>query len=56
MKQGNAPYAIGSQQRGGRQVYELDHHTEIRDGGSVYRLDNIVIRTPVNHINKTNNR
>ena len=56
MKNGNAPYAIPSQSRGNRKVYELDHHKEIRDGGSVYDLDNIIIRTPNNHVNKTNNR
>lgn len=56
MKQGNAPYAVPSQQRGERKTYELDHNIEIRDGGHVYNLDNIIIRTPLNHINKTNNR
>ncbi|WP_367181096.1 hypothetical protein [uncultured Psychrobacter sp.] len=26
---------------------------EIRDGGTVYNLDNIIIRTPKDHIDKT---
>lgn len=52
MRKGNAPYAIPSQQVGKRQVYELDHNVEIQNGGTVYNLDNIIIRTPNNHINK----
>lgn len=50
MKRGNAPFAIPVQQVGGRATYELDHNIEIQHGGSVYDMDNIIIRTPENHI------
>ncbi|MPX67913.1 hypothetical protein ABZS47_06680 [Moraxella catarrhalis] len=52
MRQGNAPYAIPTQQVGERKVYELDHNIEIQHGGTIYNLDNIIIRTPKDHINK----
>ncbi len=52
MRNGNAPFAHEQQQVGGRQVYELDHMQEIQDGGNVYDMNNIIIRTPYNHINK----
>ena len=50
MKNGNAPYAALDQQVGGRGKYELDHNIEIQNGGSVYDMNNIIIRTPRNHI------
>lgn len=56
MKDGKAPYAPKTEQVGKRQLYELDHNIEIRDGGAVYNLDNIIIRTPKDHIDKTSNR
>ena len=56
MKQGKAPYAPQSQHNGGNKKYELDHNIEIRDGGAVYNLDNIIIRTPKDHVQKTGNR
>jgi hypothetical protein len=42
-----------SQQVGGRRNFELDHITEIVDGGKVYDFDNLQIMTPRNHIEKT---
>ncbi|MBQ9600601.1 MAG: VENN motif pre-toxin domain-containing protein, partial [Neisseriaceae bacterium] len=56
MKQGYAPFAPKNQHNGQNKKYELDHNIEIRDGGSVYNLDNIIIRTPLDHANKTRNR
>lgn len=53
MKNGNAPHAIDTEQAGKRQVYELDHNIEIQNGGNVYDLNNIIVRTPYNHIKKT---
>ncbi|MDQ8195653.1 RHS repeat-associated core domain-containing protein [Coraliomargarita sp. SDUM461004] len=50
MQRGRAPFAITEQQVGGRAVYELDHLQEIQNAGNVYDLDNIIIRTPLNHI------
>ena len=50
MAEGKAPFASSTQQVGGRKVYELDHNHEIQNGGSVYDFNNIVIRTPLNHI------
>ena len=49
---GLSPFAIPSQQVGGRQVYELDHMFPIAKGGEVYDLNNLVVRTPYNHIKK----
>lgn len=56
MKDGKASYAPKTEQVGKRQLYELDHNIEIRDGGAVYNLDNIIIRTPKDHTDKTSNR
>lgn len=50
---GKAPFAPMSQQVGGRRNFELDHITEIVDGGKVYDFDNLQIMTPRNHIEKT---
>jgi hypothetical protein len=50
MKLGRAPYAARTQQQGGRIKYELDHSQELQNGGNVYDMNNIVIRTPLNHI------
>jgi len=53
MKDGKAPYANLDEQVGKRRVYELDHNVEIQNGGNIYDLNNIIIRTPYNHIKKT---
>ncbi|MCG3680101.1 filamentous hemagglutinin N-terminal domain-containing protein [Aliarcobacter butzleri] len=53
MKDGKAPYSIVNEQVGGRVKYELDHNIEIQNGGNVYDLNNIIVRTPYNHIKKT---
>jgi len=50
MRAGRAPYAVRTQQQGGRIKYELDHNQELQNGGSVYDMNNIIIRTPLNHI------
>jgi filamentous hemagglutinin len=52
MKNGRPPVAVKGQQVGGRKRYELDHVIEIQNGGGVYDMDNIVIKTPYNHIKK----
>ena len=51
MRGGKAPFARTVDQRGQRAAYELDHYKEIRDGGGVYDLNKIRIKTPVSHIN-----
>lgn len=56
MRQGNAPIALKSQYNGNNKRYELDHNIEIRDGGTIYNLDNIIIRTPKDHADKTSKR
>jgi hypothetical protein len=53
MKNGYAPEATKFEQVGKRVKYELDHNIEIQNGGNVYDLNNIIIRTPNNHIKKT---
>lgn len=50
MQNGYAPRAPADQQVGGRVKYELDHNQELQNGGNVYDMNNIVIRTPLNHI------
>ncbi len=50
MQNGYAPRASGNQQVGGRTKYELDHNQELQHGGNVYDMNNIIIRTPLNHI------
>lgn len=50
MVAGRAPYAPRTQQQGGRIKYELDHNQEIQSGGGVYDMNNIIVRTPLNHI------
>ena len=50
MKKGNAPFAAITQSSGGRVKYELDHSIEIQNGGGVYDMENLVIRTPLNHM------
>jgi len=50
MTNGQAPFASPSQTVGGRERYELDHNQELQNGGNVYDMNNIVIRTPLNHI------
>lgn len=50
MRQGFAPVSHSSQQVGKRIKYELDHLQEIQHGGNVYDMNNIIIRTPLNHI------
>ncbi len=56
MKKGMAPYVDPSESVGGRRVYELDHMQEIQDDGNVYDMNNIIIRTPYNHIQKGKDR
>lgn len=53
MKKGNAPFAPDNQHNGGNARYELDHDNEIQDGGTIYNMDNIIIRTPLDHARKT---
>ena len=50
MRSGQAPVAVYTQQVGKRFKYELDHLQEIQNGGNVYDMNNIIIRTPLNHI------
>lgn len=53
MKNGKAPVSVFDERVGGRIKYELDHNVEIQNGGNVYDLNNIIVRTPYNHIQKT---
>lgn len=50
MRRGLSPYAIGIDQRGGRKVFELHHDVAVLNNGEVYGLDNILVMTPVRHI------
>ncbi|MEP0207413.1 MAG: hypothetical protein ABJ370_11925 [Paracoccaceae bacterium] len=50
MAKGKAPYAPDGQHVGKRQRYELDHVQELKKGGNVYDMNNLFIRSPLNHI------
>ena len=50
MEEGYAPRVSREQQLGNRKSYELDHNQEIKDGGNVYDMNNIIVRTPLNHM------
>ncbi len=52
MRAGKAPSTGPAQQRGGRVKYELDHAHELQDGGEVYSLHNLRIKTPQAHVRK----
>jgi Pretoxin HINT domain len=51
MLNGNAPFAVNSERRGGgsQAVYTLHHVLPIHLGGGVYDLDNLLIVTPQFH-------
>lgn len=50
MAKGQAPFVPKGQGVGKRQRYELDHVQEIKKGGNVYDMNNLFIRSPLNHI------
>ncbi|MEM9989943.1 MAG: hypothetical protein AAF723_10535, partial [Pseudomonadota bacterium] len=50
VKRGFAPYTTNRQKLGARKRYEIDHVHELQDGGNVYDMNNLVIRTPLNHV------
>ena len=50
MQLGLAPEASPNQRVGGRTVYELDHSKPISEGGGVYDLNNLIVRTPLSHV------
>ena len=52
IRNGGAPFSTSGQQVGGRKRFELDHVQELQNGGNVFDMNNIVIRTPFNHIKK----
>lgn len=49
IRQGKAPIAPESEQKGGRLWYEIHHITPISKGGDVYGVDNLGFNTPANH-------
>jgi hypothetical protein len=53
MQTGRAPSTtVASQKRGRRVRYEIDHTTELRDGGAAFDLNNLRIKTPDAHVRK----
>jgi len=50
MRTGRAPFTVGDQAVGARTRYELDHIQPLSQGGNVYDMDNLVIRTPLSHL------
>jgi len=52
MAEGLAPRAVVNQQIGPRKSYELDHSEPIGQGGNVYDMNNIIVRTPTNHMDR----
>jgi len=52
MSQGRAPFSPDSEQVGGRERFELDHINPIGQGGEVYNIENLSIKTPKAHIER----
>lgn len=50
MKKGYSPFALKSEQVGGRQKFESHHLHPIGKGGEVYDVDNMVIMPRKAHI------
>lgn len=55
MKKGWAPFAPKQQKHGGLYGgrYSIDHEIELQDGGYLYDMDNMTIRSPASHNTKT---
>lgn len=49
MADGNSPLAVVTQQIGKRKRYELHHKIPLHAAGELYKLDNILVVTPVYH-------
>ncbi|UZE00845.1 S-type pyocin domain-containing protein [Pseudomonas mediterranea] len=49
MKKGYAPYAIPSEQVGGKVKFELHHVIFLKNNGALYDIDNIRVVTPKQH-------
>lgn len=49
MKKGYAPYAVPSEQVGGKVKFELHHVTFLKNNGALYDIDNIRVVTPKQH-------
>ncbi len=52
MGNGMAPFAPVSGQVGGRMSFELDHINPVAQGGALYDVDNLRVRTPRDHIDR----
>jgi len=50
MKRGVAPLVEELQNLGERKSYNIDHVKELRYGGGLYDLNNLYIRSPLNHV------
>lgn len=50
MSQGLAPFVVPNQRLGKNRRYELDHNQPVAKGGNIYDLNNIIVRTPLNHL------
>lgn len=50
MKRGLAPYVEDLQKLGERKSYDIDHVKELQHGRGVYDLNNLYIRSPLNHV------
>ncbi|MFT3727124.1 MAG: LysM peptidoglycan-binding domain-containing protein [Terricaulis sp.] len=49
MADGNAPFAVPGEQVGGNQVFQIHHPNELRFGGSLYDMSNMLVVTPRRH-------
>lgn len=50
MSQGLAPFVVPNQRLEKNRRYELDHNQPVAKGGNIYDLNNIIVRTPLNHL------
>jgi len=49
MRAGNAPFAVARQQVGGQRTFQIHHPEQIRYGGAVYDMSNMLVVTPRIH-------
>lgn len=49
MRAGNAPFAVADQQLGEQRTFQIHHPEQIRYGGAVYDMSNMLVVTPRIH-------
>jgi len=50
MRKGTAPQVAELQVLGKRKTLNIDHHEDLQFNGNMYDMNNLIIRTPLNHV------